>query len=74
MRKIFLATAALLALVSCTEKFDDLTARVMDVARQQCILMDERLADNVMPKTFKDGINEDSPLKWWCSGFFPGTL
>ena len=74
MRKIFLATAALLALVSCTEKFDDLTARVMDVARQQCILMDERIADNVMPKTFKDGINEDSPLKWWCSGFFPGTL
>lgn len=68
------ALAGLLILSSCSESFDKLTTRVMDVAKQQCVLMDARLPKDKMPRSFENSENVDSPLRWWCSGFFPGTL
>ena len=74
MKKTVLALAALTVLASCSEKFANLTTRVMDTAVKQCISMDARLPEDKMPRTFQDGENVDGALRWWCSGFFPGSL
>ncbi len=71
---IAILTASVALSSSCTEKFSDLSDRVFDVAKKQCVLMDSRLPDDMMPRNFQDGENVDAPLRWWCSGFFPGTL
>ncbi len=37
--------------------------------------MEEALPDSVMPRTTdKDGNLLTSGVKWWCSGFYPGTM
>ncbi len=76
MKKTLFAAVMAIAIcsASCQEKFDRLTSRVMTLAKEQCVLMDSRLPDNMMPRTFENGENVDCKLRWWCSGFFPGTL
>ena len=55
MKRIATALAGLLVLVSCTEKFTDLTDRVMTLAKEQCVLMDARLPDDMMPRNYWPG-------------------
>lgn len=45
-------------------------------ADQQYKILAKNVAPNVMPKTYSAKTNkvETSDTKWWCSGFFPGTL
>ncbi|WP_225871060.1 glycoside hydrolase family 88 protein [Pedobacter frigiditerrae] len=45
-------------------------------AAQQYKILAKNVAPNVMPKTYHDDSKkvETSDTKWWCSGFFPGTL
>lgn len=45
-------------------------------ADEQYKILSKNVPANVMPKTFyeKTGKVETSDTKWWCSGFFPGTL
>lgn len=63
---------------------EELTARVFDRAAVQMMLMDETLdevvaamevAKPVFPRTINpDGTFRSSNYKWWCSGFYPGSL
>lgn len=67
--------AALLAGCSGEETMSELTERVFDIAEQQYIMMDTRLNGNTMPRTIdSDGDFKESDLRWWCSGFYPGSL
>jgi unsaturated chondroitin disaccharide hydrolase len=45
-------------------------------ANQQYKILAKNVAPNVMPKTYYAAHKklEISDTKWWCSGFFPGTL
>ena len=57
------------------ETMPELTKRVFDIAEKQYIMMDTRLKDDTMPRSMDSGGNFiDSNLRWWCSGFYPGSL
>lgn len=45
-------------------------------AASQYKVLNSNVPDSMMPKTFDQKINkvEVSNTKWWCSGFFPGSL
>lgn len=45
-------------------------------ANKQYKILAKNVAPNVMPKTYYQETKkiETSDTKWWCSGFFPGTL
>lgn len=45
-------------------------------AAQQYKILSKNVAADVMPVTFSEKENKvkTSDTKWWCSGFFPGTL
>ena len=78
---------ALVALVSLScargESMEDLTARVFDRAAVQFKVLDA-VTDSVAalnpgvpvyPRSInKDGTFFSSNYKWWCSGFYPGSL
>ncbi len=52
-----------------------MTDRVFTVATEQYKEMEARLDDTTLPRSFtKDGEFVTSLPKWWCSGFYPGTL
>lgn len=52
-----------------------LTERVFSVALKQYIAMDTRLTDRTLPRTFdENGMFVNSDIRWWCSGFYPGSL
>ncbi|MBO8452605.1 MAG: glycoside hydrolase family 88 protein [Bacteroidetes bacterium] len=57
------------------ETMPELTKRVFDIAEKQYIMMDTRLKDDTMPRSMdSEGKFIDSNLRWWCSGFYPGSL
>jgi hypothetical protein len=78
-----LAFVALTA-VSCArqESMEDLTARVFERAAAQVKYMDACLepiaaekGETVVPRSINpDGTFWVTHKKWWCSGFYPGTL
>ena len=78
MKRItIIITAVILILSSCTpkESMDDIIARVFSVAEQQYMEMDSRLTDKTLPRTIAaNGKFEPSGIRWWCSGFYPGSL
>ena len=78
MKKVFVIAMLLplMAVISCSrqETMAEMTDRVFEVARQQCIRMAASLDGNTMPRTFEGDSLVLSPVRWWCSGFFPGTL
>lgn len=45
-------------------------------AERQSLLMAKKYEDQPgrFPKSFENGKNTSSDSRWWCSGFFPGTL
>lgn len=73
MKKFFLllnAAAVALALNSCGQIK---VGRIADAAAEQCLILGQSLDENTMPRYFDaDGLHKES-LRWWCSGFFPGT-
>ena len=46
------------------------------LAARQYALLEKNTPDSLMPRNFDPakGKAEHSDTKWWCSGFFPGTL
>ena len=75
MKKIFMILLATACLCSCKESMSRLTDRVFDVAKQQAFNMDARLEADLHPRSLKkDGTPRNSPVTWWCSGFFPGSV
>lgn len=76
MKKTILMIAAVAMLVSgCRKSIDKIADEVFEVAKQQAVLMDARLAEDMTPRSLNaDGTPIDAGIDWWCSGFYPGTL
>ena len=81
---VFMVLSAILT-VSCNrqESMEDLTARVFERAAVQMKILDEKVdsvaalkpGEAVYPRSINnDGTFMPSGYKWWCSGFYPGTL
>ena len=75
MKKSFiLLFASLVLAVSCQESMKQLSDRVFELAEYQLSNMDKQLTDTTLPKTTKYGQLVTSEPKWWCAGFYPGSL
>ena len=78
MKKLFVFSVALAALVSCgmkQESMKKLTDRVFDRAIHQFALMDSNLGEKECPRTIDaEGNLVKTDSKWWCCGFYPGSL
>lgn len=61
---------------STKNKMTQLIDEQFSFAAQQYKVLSKNVAGDVMPKTFNTKTNkvETSDTKWWCSGFYPGTL
>ena len=84
-KKILALLAVSIATVSCSnnESMEDLTARVFERAAAQLVVadaaLDEASMSNSIEAIYPRSINKDGSLmtsdyKWWCSGFYPGSL
>lgn len=82
MRKIFL-TAILISIVSLhaqpqppVNEMSKLVDENMRFAAEQYKVLMQHVPADSMPKSFnpKTGQSISSNTKWWCSGFYPGTL
>lgn len=56
------------------ETMQELIDRQFEFAKQQYKVLSKNVPDNRMPKTFEEGEVKTSSTRWWCSGFYPGTL
>lgn len=84
MRKaIFFITSLLCLACQKQESMEELTARVFERAAAQMELMDKNLDSAVVsnpgvaiyPRSInKEGALWTSNYKWWCSGFYPGSM
>jgi unsaturated chondroitin disaccharide hydrolase len=84
MKKMLMTLPVLLILFTLNvagsekESMADLTSRVMDVAVKQSISMAEYLLNSPdrLPRTWnpETDVIVTSNSRWWCSGFYPGTL
>ena len=80
-KRLYLFAAITLILCSCApkqESFEQLTERVMDLAVEKYIAIDQTLNQQevtAFPRsTNPDGSLRTSDIGWWCTGFYPGTL
>ena len=75
---LFASIAACAALVSCQpkqESMHELADRVFALAEQQLPLLSSELGATQCPRSlYANGTLMTSDYKWWCSGFFPGSL
>ena len=53
---------------------NEVAERVFNLAARQCELMADSLDSLSTPKSFDGTKLVTARPKWWCSGFFPGTL
>jgi hypothetical protein len=55
---------------------DKLIKQNMEIAAAQYTYLESNLPSQVMPKSYSEATQkfETSNTKWWCSGFYPGTL
>ena len=53
---------------------NEVADRVFSVAAQQCEMMAGELDSLHTPRSFDGSKLITARVKWWCSGFFPGTL
>ena len=79
MKKLFLVGLCLINILNFSVQGKSLTYVVNDALKfseQQSLLLSEKYAgqDSILPRSFENGKNTSSDSRWWCSGFFPGTL
>lgn len=80
MKKTFLVSIiSLFTLLSCNDNSQSLKSVVdnaLEFSEKQYLLMAENYAktDSILPKTYENGKDISSDSRWWCSGFFPGSL
>lgn len=84
MRKaIFFITSLLCLACQKQESMEELSARVFERAAAQMVLMDKNLDSAavsnpgvaIYPRSIdKEGALWTSNYKWWCSGFYPGSM
>ena len=82
--KLFSYFIILSGLFACTERpetdDDQALKAVIDsafvFAEKQSLLMAEKYKDQQgrLPRTYENGKDVSSDSRWWCSGFFPGSL
>ena len=68
--------ALVLAFAGCAkeESLRQMSDRVFERAVAQSVLMDSQLGDDEFPRSFAADSLVKSNGRWWCSGFFPGSL
>ena len=74
LRTVIVSLAAMACLCSCKETMKGLARRVMKTAVVQLEAMDARLDANTLPRSYQDGECINADMRWWTSGFFPGSL
>lgn len=76
MRRFLSIFVLLTSLVSChrQETMESLTERVFKTARAQLTAMDAQLDEQATPRSFENGVFIPAGIRWWCSGFYPGSL
>ena len=60
--------------VEAKESMTSLASRVMSIAVEHCKNMDRALAPDRSPRYYDGKEFVDKTIKWWCSGFYPGTM
>jgi hypothetical protein len=65
-----------IALLGCQkeESMKQLSDRVFAVAEAQYVAMDSQLTPTTLPRSYENDKFIPSNVKWWCSGFYPGSL
>ncbi|RZK58492.1 MAG: glucuronyl hydrolase [Pedobacter sp.] len=58
------------------QSFKKIIDNALQKATQQSLLMAKKYENQEgrFPKSFQDGSDVSSDSRWWCSGFFPGSL
>lgn len=76
MRQFLPILVLLTSLVSCRrqETMESLTERVFRRAHAQLTAMDSQLDGRTTPRSFENGRFIPAGIRWWCSGFYPGSL
>lgn len=85
MRRKLICLLSIIMSVACNrqESMEELTTRVFERASAQFLLLDTNLDtiaatssdEDVYPRSINlDGSLWTSDSKWWCSGFYPGSL
>lgn len=77
MRPCLLLTFLFMTLVKAPcQDMKTLISENIHFAATQYRLLEKNTPDSLMPRNFNPatGKAENSDTKWWCSGFFPGTL
>lgn len=80
MRKIFLFVL-MVSLLACKNvprerPMDEVVNEALTSSVEKYLRMAEKYAgrDSILPRSFIDGKMTTSDSRWWCSGFFPGSL
>ena len=76
MKSRFIILAMALAMISCSPKEEtvvQLADRVFELAAQKYADMAEALPEGMFPRSYGDSL-VSAPVKWWCSGFYPGSM
>lgn len=79
MRKVFSIIICLLSITNInvySKTLKSVVNQALVFSEKQSLLMAEQYADrdSILPRSYVDGKNVTSDSRWWCSGFFPGTL
>ncbi|MDR2948614.1 MAG: glycoside hydrolase family 88 protein [Prevotella sp.] len=85
MKTIFLYIVSIAVLVSCTHKskveesnetLKAVVKNALNNSEKQYLLMAEKYIakKDSLPRSYESGKDISSDSRWWCSGFFPGSL
>ena len=80
MKKITLSVLTLLLFVGCagdaSQPLNELVDEALARAERQALLLAAKYRDQEgrLPQSWEHGEDVSSDSRWWCSGFFPGTL
>lgn len=79
MRRYFLAlllTGLLWCNLATAQPLKTVVEKALAFSEQQSLLMARKYEHEagVLPRSFEGGKNTVSDSRWWCSGFFPGSL
>ncbi len=78
MKNIYLIIICFL-IAGCTNntpRLETIIDNALAFAEKQSLLMAKKYEDQEgrLPRTYENGKDVSSDSRWWCSGFFPGTL
>lgn len=78
--KLIISAFLAVSIMSCKATSDVNIMQVIDTSLDKATVMSLNMAKSLepdsllLPRSFKDNKLITSTSKWWCSGFFPGTL